>query len=153
MRALVVYESRFGSTRAIAEAIGDGLAALARLEVEVVGVGSAPAEPDVGLLVVGGPIRGWGVTGAASGLRAYLVSLPACPKGTFAAAFDTAAKSKWFPVVSAAKAGGYELTRAGYWIVVPPEHFLVEDHAGMLARGEVERARGWGARLAGMAGV
>ncbi len=150
MRALVVYESVFGSTRAVAEAIGDGLAATDRLEVQVVGVSSAPAAPDVQLLVVGGPVRGWVVSGAASGLRAYLVALPSRPKGTFAASFDTAAKSKWFPVVSAGKAGGYELTRAGYWIVVPPEHFLVEDALGTLARGEVDRARGWGARLAGI---
>ncbi|HEY8721330.1 flavodoxin domain-containing protein [Pengzhenrongella sp.] len=54
MRALVVYESMFGNTRDIAQAVADGMSA--EVEVEVVEVGAAPEHLDaeVGLLVVGG---------------------------------------------------------------------------------------------------
>ena len=57
MRALVVYESVFGNTHAIAEAIGRGLASAPDVEVEVVPVDDAvPGRLEaVDLLVVGGP--------------------------------------------------------------------------------------------------
>lgn len=57
MRALVVYESVFGNTHAIAEAIGRGLGSQADVEVEVVPVDDAVADRVAGvdLLVVGGP--------------------------------------------------------------------------------------------------
>lgn len=45
MRALVAYESMFGDTRAIAEAVADGLRA-ADVEVALFEVGVASPEPD-----------------------------------------------------------------------------------------------------------
>src|SRR3974390_2827482 len=55
MRAVIVYESMFGSTRAVAEAIAEGMANCA--EVSVVPVGSAGPQclEGVDLLVVGSP--------------------------------------------------------------------------------------------------
>ena len=55
MYALVVYESMFGNTRQIAEAVAEGLGSA--MEVRVVEVGTAPpvVGEDVALLVVGGP--------------------------------------------------------------------------------------------------
>lgn len=55
MRAVIVYESMFGSTRYVAEAIAEGLADCA--EVSVVPVAHANAEvlDGVDLLVVGAP--------------------------------------------------------------------------------------------------
>ena len=52
MRALVVFESMFGNTQEIAEAIADGLSG--RMQVDLVEVGAAPAEvgDEVALLVV-----------------------------------------------------------------------------------------------------
>jgi hypothetical protein len=61
MKALVVFESIFGNTQHIAEAIAEGL----RGEVEVVEVGKARAEiAGVDLLVVGGPTHAWGMSRA-----------------------------------------------------------------------------------------
>ncbi|MBO0983799.1 flavodoxin domain-containing protein [Rathayibacter sp. SD072] len=60
MRALVVYESQFGTTHLIAEAIGRGLAET--LDVEVVDVNAALRLEGVDLLVVGGPTRGHGIS-------------------------------------------------------------------------------------------
>ena len=62
MRALVVYESMFGNTQAIADAVADGLAA--RVRVDAVEVGAAPTVvgDDVVLLVVGGPTHAFGMS-------------------------------------------------------------------------------------------
>jgi len=55
MHALVVFESMFGNTQAVAGAIAHGLAS--RMTVDVVEVGSAPESVGdaVDLLVVGAP--------------------------------------------------------------------------------------------------
>jgi flavodoxin len=57
MTALVVHESHWGNTRAVAEAIADGLNDSDGGPAEVVDVGSAPSPlPDgVDLVVLGGP--------------------------------------------------------------------------------------------------
>ena len=55
MHALVVFESMYGNTRAIAEAIADGLSTRMRVEVQEVGVAPEVIDDDVALLVVGAP--------------------------------------------------------------------------------------------------
>ncbi|HSL25245.1 MAG TPA: flavodoxin domain-containing protein [Acidimicrobiia bacterium] len=62
MPALVVFESMFGNTEAIAKAVADGLTA--RMAVDIVEVGVAPAvlSDDVELLVVGGPTHAFGMS-------------------------------------------------------------------------------------------
>ena len=62
MRALVVYESMFGNTQAIAQAIGDGIEA--SMHADVVEVGAAPdmVPRDVTLLVVGGPTHAFSMS-------------------------------------------------------------------------------------------
>src|SRR5690242_18310306 len=106
MRALVVYESMFGNTREVAEAIAAGIRNA--MEVETVEVGAAPAEVPEGidLLVVGGPTHAHGLTrhrtrndaalrapaGVISptiGVREWLEALPPTRVPMTAAAFDT----------------------------------------------------------------
>ena len=62
MKVMIVYESMFGSTRAIAEAIGEGCGPCG--DVEVVSVaGADPAMVNrTDLLVVGGPTHAWGMS-------------------------------------------------------------------------------------------
>ena len=66
MQAVIVYESMFGNTRAIASAIGDGLAAT--LDVAVVPV--TQADPtrisEADLVVVGGPTHVHGMARAST---------------------------------------------------------------------------------------
>ena len=59
MKTLVVYESMFGNTRAVAEAIAEGLGS-----AEVVEVSAAPVvlPVDLELLVVGGPTHVHGMS-------------------------------------------------------------------------------------------
>src|SRR6476646_5428459 len=65
-RALVVYESMFGNTEAVAHALAQGLGL--RMLVAVVPVTQAPAKVDCGveLLVVGGPTHAFGLSRAST---------------------------------------------------------------------------------------
>jgi hypothetical protein len=169
MKALVVFESIFGNTQHIAEAIAEGL----RGEVEVVEVGKARAEiAGVDLLVVGGPTHAWGMSRAMTrsgardqaakagtkpvsegeGVRDWLARLGE-PRGTVAAAaFDTAIqKTGWFPSGSAAKGEAGFLRGKGYRLIAEPEQFLVKGIDGPLLDGELERAKAWGVHLAASA--
>jgi flavodoxin len=166
MKAFVVYESMYGNTRAIAEAVAEGLGG-----ADVLPVYHAPLHLEgVGMLVVGGPTHVHGMSTTRSrqmaveavqedgeghvepgatdepGLRAWIRDLPEA-RGTLAAAFDTRAdKSPW--LTGAASRGiAKRLRRRGYEIV-GTESFLVEESEGPLADGEVDRARAWGAELA-----
>ena len=59
--AVIVYESMFGGTRRVAEAVADGLARSARCTV--VEVGQAPTViGDIDLLVVGAPTHAFGMS-------------------------------------------------------------------------------------------
>jgi hypothetical protein len=62
MTALVVFESMFGNTQKIAEAVAEGLAR--HLRVERMEVGHAPTvfSGDVELVVVGGPTHAFGLS-------------------------------------------------------------------------------------------
>jgi hypothetical protein len=162
MRALVVYESMFGNTQTIADAIAGGLAR--RMRVAAVEVGSAPPalDDDVTLLVVGGPTHAFGMSrprtrqdaatqtpdGLVStgiGLREWLAALRA-PAGMAAAAFDTKVNKPHLPG-SAARAAEKRLRRLGFRIAAPAESFYVGGTLGPLQEGEQDRAMRWGDQL------
>lgn len=137
MRAVVAYESIFGSTRAVAEAVGEGLRH--RFLVLVAEVSHAPAAlVGVDLLVAGGPAH----------VPECLRALPEPPGEVAAAAFHTAVRTTaWLPD-RAAEPAARRLESLGYRLVVKPEHFYVTEVDGPLEDGEIERARAWGIGLA-----
>jgi len=167
MSAAVVYESVYGNTRAIAEAIAEGLGG-----ATVVPVSRAGAEHcQVELLVVGGPTHLHGLSSTRSrqmaveaahedvgthvdpdaaaepGLRAWIHGLPAAV-GMRAATFDTRLdKAPWFTGV-ASRGIAKRLRHRGY-DVIATESFLVKDSEGPLEEGELDRAKAWGRQLAG----
>jgi Flavodoxin domain len=167
MHVLVVYESVYGNTHAIADAVAEGARGRGA-DATVQHVSAAPAAPSgADLLVVGGPTHMHGLTSDLSrrlaadaakedghpldpaaaegpGLRAWLRELG---HGSRAAAFDTRADKAAGLTGSAARGIARRLRRRG-WKVVSRESFLVDDSEGPLADGELERARAWGARLA-----
>jgi flavodoxin len=170
MKALVVYESMYGNTRAIAEAIAEGLGGSPVRAVHE--AGEAPEQRD--LLVVGGPTHMHGLTTALSrrmaaeaatedghaalepgataepGLRAWLRELVAC-EGVRAAAFDTRLDRSTALTGTAARGIARRLRQRGYEVVAT-ESFLVQDAEGPLEDGELERARAWGEQLARLVG-
>lgn len=163
MRALVVYESMFGNTRKIAEAVAEGLSGYAEIDVVEVGAAGRPAD-DVGLIVVGGPTHAHGMSrpgtrqGAAKdagadlvsrgvGVREWLGSLPAARGPVAAAAFDTRFDKPVWLTGSAARGAARHLQRRGYRLAALPESFFVGASSGPPAPGELDRARRWGQTL------
>jgi hypothetical protein len=160
MRTHVVYESMWGNTAMLAEAIGQGLG-----DVPVSEVNSVTGEDlrDADLIVIGGPTHAFSMSreqtrqsaheqGASSGrsargIRDLLAELPN-PLTAEVATFDSRVlKVRKLPG-SAARAAAKELRRHHHARVVGEASFYVEDSAGPLADGELERARAWGADLA-----
>jgi hypothetical protein len=165
MRALVVYESMFGNTQAIASAVAQGLAG--RMTVDLVEVGEAPRSVDADLVVAGGPTHAFsmsrpntrqsaaeqagdrGVISVGCGLREWLAEAGPGLRGTRVATFDTKITKGHLPG-SAAKSAQKRLRRFGSRIVSPAHNFTVQGTAGPLGDGELARARQWGVELAAL---
>jgi hypothetical protein len=164
MTVLVVFESMFGNTKVIADAVAEGLAG--HLPVEQVEVGVAPTVigGEVELLVVGGPTHAFGLSrsgtrqsaaeqadgdlvSAGIGLREWLGALHKGPADVAVAAFDTRISKPRLPG-SAAAAADKRLRRLGFRVVAPSTSFYVRGTTGPLLDGEAERARRWGEELA-----
>jgi hypothetical protein len=170
MRAVVVYESMFGDTRQVAEAIGDGLGV--EFDVAVVSVSAVPTVQlnGVDLLVVGGPTHVRGMSrpktregardqaaqaesgialepeAAGAGLREWFTTLTDAPPQ--AAAFDTRVDLSPLLTGRAAPKIARSLQRCGCRLIAEPESFLVTTKQPALVVGEWERARAWGTTLA-----
>jgi hypothetical protein len=169
MRAVVVYESMYGNTHRVAEAIGDGLQTA--FDVSVVPV--AQADPavlaDADLVVVGGPTHVHGMSRATTrkaaveaadkpvsplqvepdalgqGLRDWFGSLG--QYSVKAAAFDTRLHAPAALTGRAARGVARSLRAHGFDVIAEPESFLVTKQ-DQLEAGETNRARDWGAKLA-----
>jgi flavodoxin len=163
MNALVIYESMFGNTEAVARAVAEGLSG--RFEVTVADVRTAPPVEGYDLIVVGGPTHAFGMSrpgtrkdairqGAAgdatTGIREWL-STVARLAGVPATAFDTRVDK---PLVgSAGRKAHRMLRRLGCRMVMPAESFFVTGTPGPLADGEQQRARRWGQAVAASIGA
>ncbi|MED7923742.1 flavodoxin domain-containing protein [Nonomuraea sp. LP-02] len=165
MYALVVYESMYGNTRAVAESIAEGLASAMRAEVAEVATAPDVVGADVGLLVVGGPTHAFGLSRVSTrqsaaqqaeggplvsggrGVREWLAALRTSSATLDAAAFDTRVAKPRMPG-SAAQGVARRLRRAGVRLACPARSFYVEGTLGPLVPGELDRAREWGESLA-----
>jgi len=155
MRAIVVYDSVFGNTEQIAQAIKAGLDAQAEAQLLKAQDVSAKSLVNTDLLVVGSPTRGFQPTEVVSGLLKG--ADPNALKDVKVAAFDTRLKADELKSSAArfiVKTGGYaskriasQLEKAGGSLVAPPEGFYVEDREGPLKAGELERAAAWAKEL------
>lgn len=145
MRSVVLFSSRSGNTRAIAEAIGGALEAFGPVLVQAVEDACATVWDHCDLLVVGGPTEGRHATPA---VGAFFDRLPAdALRGIDAAAFDT--RLDWPRLLSGSAAGGIRrrLREAGASVVVPAESFRVTQQPRLLP-GELDRAPVWARHVA-----
>lgn len=158
MKALVIYDSKFGNTERIARSIGEGLAAAYEVEVRHVGQVTAADVNGLDVLVVGSPTQGLNSTEV---MRSFLATLPdGGLRGVRVAAFDTriaiddiksgAARlaMRVFLHRYAAKPIAQVLEAKGGLRALEPEGFYVSDTEGPLRAGELERAVAWGRSLA-----
>lgn len=164
-QALVVFESMFGNTEAVARAVATGIAR-AGWEVRVGEVSDIPGAwvRDQDLLVVGAPTHAFSLSrpstradavrqGAprgheTTGLREWLARLPAPQDVPPVAVFDTrASKVRRLPANAGTKAAKI-LRRHGFQLAAEPVGFLVADVAGPLLEDETVRAAAWGESVA-----
>jgi hypothetical protein len=167
--ALLVYESLFGNTRKIADAIADGLRQECDVVIRPAGTATAEDAYAADLVVVGGPTHAFGLasrrtreagvkdaapeslaeaTGVESGVREWLEQLPQSDGTKRAAAFDTRFNKPRIITGGASRGIYHRLRRLGYRFSAPPESFLVSGMTGPLVDSEAQRARDWGAGLA-----
>ena len=169
MKAVIVYESMYGNTRKIAEAIGEGLGRTEDIVVVPAGHVFPEVLANADLVVAGGPTHAWGMSrpgtrttavtnahkpgsglvlepdAAGPGLREWLSSVEHLPGR--AAAFDTRLQAPSAFTGRASTGIVRKLRQRGCQPVGKPQSFLVTK-ANQLVPGEESRARAWGEQLA-----
>jgi hypothetical protein len=168
MRALVVYESMYGNTHAVATDIAAGLRSTH--EVTLVPVNRATRElvASADLIVAGGPTHMHGMSTVTSrrmaaqtaskpgsglamdadadgpGLHTWLDRLSV--RDVFAVCFDTRRKGAPAFTGRASRSISRLLARSGCRLLLPAESFLVTEQNTLL-EGETARACSWGALI------
>jgi len=169
MQAVVVYESMYGNTHVVADAIGRGIGAFAEVKVVPITDATTHVVASADLLVVGGPTHAHGMSRVSTrksavnasrrpaaslaldpesqgpGVRAWLTSLP--PVKAKAVAFDTRFAGPAAATGRASRGITRGLRRRGFEVVAKPESFFV-DKQNRLRGGEEDRAVAWGEQLA-----
>jgi hypothetical protein len=160
MKAVVVYESLWGNTAAIARAIAEGIGPEAQALTTSEATGAALAGAD--LIVAGAPLIAFSLPTdqmrenlrhdakaprpadlSHPSMRSWLDALPVGSGRS--AAFET--RFRWSPG-GATGAIVRGLERAGYRSVAKEHRFLMKGTYGPLQEGELEKARLWGEELA-----
>jgi len=150
MNTLIVYDSLYGNTEKIAQAIGAALPG----DVQVLRVGQMNTADlaAVDLLFVGSPTHRFRPTEATA---SFLKDIPKNGlKGVKVAAFDTRYTQSTVDKIAVlsffVRLFGYAdkriadlLKKKGGELAVPPEGFYVDDTEGPLLEGELERAATW----------
>ena len=176
MRAVVGYESMYGNTRRVAEAIADGLRSSGSVTVVPVSRLERESLDAADLIVIGGPthVHGMsrastrksaveqahksaggpvleaGVTEDGPGLRDWFGSLGQI--SAEAAAFDTRLGAPVMFTGRASKGIARLLEQHGLTLIAEAESFLVTTD-NELRPGEADRAREWGGQLAAKAAL
>ena len=151
MKALVIYDSAYGNTEKVAQAMAEALDYEARRVTEV-----QPAQlTGLDALIVGSPTQKFQPL---KPIKDFLKAIPAGQlDGVKVAAFDTRISTedtdsailnflvKLFGY--AAEPIGKRLTKKGGKLAMPPEGFYVADKEGPLKKGELERAKAWAKQI------
>lgn len=161
MKAIVVYESHWGNTAAVARAIADGIGS--ETPALTTDEASTEALADVDLLVAGAPVIAFRLASekmlesmadqsdkapappdlSHPSMRSWLGRLPR-GRGR-SAAFETRV---WWSPRGATSDIERGLKGAGFQPAAKAHRFVVQGSYGPLRDGELERAREWGSELA-----
>lgn len=155
MKVLIVYDSYFGNTEKVAQAVGDALGGEAEVEVRRVAEVQPAQVTSLDALIVGSPTRAFSATPP---VKQFLGGIPRQGlDGIKVAAFDTRiAVEETGPRFLAflVRIFGYaaepiaaRLKRKGGTRAAPPAGFIVEGSEGPLREGELERAADWARQI------
>jgi len=145
VKSVVVYGSRSGNTRGIAQAIAGALEEYGPVRLVAAEDASATVWDQCDLLLVGSPTEG---RNASPPVCAFFDRLPShALRGIDAASFDT--RLAWPRMLSGSAALGIrrKLVDAGANILVDPESFKVSGKPSLFY-GELERAPIWARKVA-----
>ena len=147
MEMLIVYDSRFGNTRRLAQAMAEAI----KPQGPVRTLGLDEVLPSnlgaVDLLIVGGPTEEHGLSAR---MRQFTDALESrAGTGMVAATFDTRYRLPSAVSGSAAKTIAKRLRRHGIHVFTEPQSFFVtRSTAPELESGETDRAASWAKQLA-----
>ncbi len=146
MKTLVIYDSAFGNTEKVAQAIGSAVGGESK--VLLAGVVDASTLGPVDFLFVGSPTQNGKPTKA---LSDFLNALPdPVLKGAKAAAFDTRLSGRLVTNFgTAATRLAATLQARGAVLISTPEGFIVGGKEGPLKEGELDRAARWAKETVG----
>lgn len=152
MRVLIVYYSKFGNTRRVAQAVADTMKQTA--EVRVISIDQLGASELEGadLVIMGTPTHGFTVPPA---VRSAWAALPAgILTGKSAAAFDTTVRLWPLRLMRASPKLLRQLQQLGGKAIARPETFFVKTSStqqsrevDLLLEGQIERAREWASQI------
>ena len=150
MKALIVYDSKFGNTEKIARAIAEAITSLGKVKVLRAGEANPLELASLDLLIVGSPTHAGRPTRP---IKEFLKKIPAnVLKNVGVTSFDTrfSAKDKGLGVCILLKVFGdaagritKSLKGKGAYLVTEPQGFIVNGNEGPLKQGELERATTW----------
>ncbi len=156
MKVTIVYDSVFGNTARVAEAIAAALAAAHTVELLTVQAARGADLASTDLLIVGSPTRGFRPTPL---IAEFAEGVQQGGAGRQAAAFDTRLDGEAIsppPLRWVVDAGGYAgtriaaaLARHGFAMRGEVGGFLVTGTEGPLKAHELDRAAAWALTLAG----
>jgi flavodoxin len=145
MKSVVIYGSRHGNTRRVAEAIAGELQRHGAVQLMHVEKGPVII-PETDLVVIGGPTEGHRM------MESVALFFDRLDKGALAgkaaASFDT--RFRWPEWLSGSAGAGiaHRLECAGARVIAPQVSFFVSGRRPVLELGELTRAAAWAASLA-----
>jgi flavodoxin len=146
MNTLVVYDSQYGNTERIAQAIAEALHGLGQARAVRIDPSYRLDLDRIDMLIFGCPTQAWNTTAA---MQAWLKALdPERLHGVALACFDTRFNKPGWLTGSAARVMVNTLKHKGLTPAVPPQSFFVDGGEGPLQEGELQRAAAWARTLA-----
>lgn len=154
MNSVVIYDSKFGNTQKIAEAIARGAGSVGSVQVVDTGSGLEALAGMPDLVFVGGPTQRRSMS---PGLRQFIEGLTGPAIADLATAtFDTRYRGSTWLMGSAAAQASNGLFKAGGRPVAKPESFFIARNGALehqtLEAGEVDRAEAWGRAVSAAVG-
>ena len=145
MNTLIVYDSQFGNTEQVAQAIAETLREYGQVQTVRVEHTHPLYLKDEDLLILACPTHLWGPTRAMRDLLDYLPieSL----QSITVVCFDTRLDRATWMTGSAAELMTRKLRRRGVPHLLPFKSFFVQKSHGPLKSGELERAAAWARTL------